>query len=314
MELQTSNTVMADTRGNTSQSINHVTASSHQTAHVQDETKDTIPSIAPEYRHIEQTKQMDGAMVLPEQPTHWPEWVRDPAFVCQRCSSLPGFIWSLFDSHLRELPIRSLPIETLANSQCKVCRLLGTTLSLYRPGNETSRLFYSGNFADDLPVHGAYTLTPRFNSHDHYKARIPIFHLVSSEKEVLENALPKLYPKEINYERIKSWIRECEAAPTLSPQTHQKCGRDVRHTLRSLKVIDCKTMHIIAAPPGCDYVTLSYVWGQSIGAGRPDESGVLPDLPLTIRDSIVVALSLGYMYIWIDRYVRIMLEATGLIG
>jgi hypothetical protein len=41
---------------------------------------------------------------------------------------------------------------------------------------------------------------------------------------------------------------------------------------------------------------------------------MLPDLPLTIRDSIAVALSLGYMYIWIDRYVRIMLEAAGLIG
>lgn len=95
----------------------------------------------------------------------------------------------------------------------------------------------------------------------------------------------------------------------------------------SITVIDCTTRCLVQLPPTEDYVTLSYVWGQAsdeIRRGtsrRPDSflgslrrsamkrksevSNGTPlalQLPLTIEDSISVCKSLGYRYLWVDRY------------
>jgi hypothetical protein len=94
-----------------------------------------------------------------------------------------------------------------------------------------------------------------------------------------------------------------------------------------LRVIDCKTRHLVPLPLEEEYVTLSYVWGQASGQirrhtpRRPDsllgslrlaepnaintESNGLPlpsELPLTIEDSIRVCEALHYRYLWVDRY------------
>jgi hypothetical protein len=270
---------------------------------------DTI-SARPTIKSIEDAVQIDRGLTVPRNPANGPDWVLDPEFTCKRCSNLLGVVGAS-DNSLQELPVRPLAIETLARSQCKVCRLLGITCLSYRAGSETYRLFCSGNYADDCPVFGTYSLTPRFASHDLYKDRIPIFHLVPSEPKILQDALPKLYPKRVDYERVKSWIHECESALMRNPSSHQKCERKLRDTLQSFRVIDCRSMCVITAPAGCDYVALSYVWGQCTRASRPDGSGLLNDLPLTIQDSIAVALSLGYLYIWIDRYVSNILPSWG---
>lgn len=64
--------------------------------------------------------------------------------------------------------------------------------------------------------------------------------------------------------------------------------------------MDCRARRIVAALD-LSHVTLSYVWGSIAHVeGYNDQ---LPDvLPSIIEDSISVTLSLGYEYLWIDRY------------
>lgn len=66
-----------------------------------------------------------------------------------------------------------------------------------------------------------------------------------------------------------------------------------------MKVIDCMKRKIVDAPPDCDYIALSYVWGANQACPSPKEK-----LPQTIEDSITTVLHLGYRYLWVDRYVR----------
>jgi hypothetical protein len=80
----------------------------------------------------------------------------------------------------------------------------------------------------------------------------------------------------------------CEHSHTCVPESQDR--------LRGLKVLDCLTKDVVPAPPGCRYVALSYVWG-----GR---TGIDPaQISRTVADSCVVALELGYPFLWVDRYV-----------
>jgi hypothetical protein len=50
------------------------------------------------------------------------------------------------------------------------------------------------------------------------------------------------------------------------------------------------------------YVCLSYVWGAKETV-HESASGVLPEtLPLTVSDAITVTLSVGFRFLWCDRY------------
>ncbi|KAI7787390.1 hypothetical protein LA080_016465 [Diaporthe eres] len=66
-------------------------------------------------------------------------------------------------------------------------------------------------------------------------------------------------------------------------------------------VIDCETRTLVLWPSGAPYVTLSYVWGMG-PAEAPVGEALPKTLPKLIEDTIVVALGLGYQYLWIDRY------------
>ncbi|KAJ4989084.1 tol protein [Stagonosporopsis vannaccii] len=63
-------------------------------------------------------------------------------------------------------------------------------------------------------------------------------------------------------------------------------------------------MRVVSAPPGCKFVALSYVWGESISSGS-EPGGSLPSwqlLPRTIQQCIQVTRDLDYRFLWIDRY------------
>ncbi|KAF2732087.1 HET-domain-containing protein, partial [Polyplosphaeria fusca] len=79
------------------------------------------------------------------------------------------------------------------------------------------------------------------------------------------------------------------------------CTQETTSVLSGLQVIDCTTRQLVGAPSTCEYVTLSYVWGQ-IPAGNLVSSTLPDDLPNTVRDSIQAVLCLGYRYLWIDRF------------
>lgn len=126
---------------------------------------------------------------------------------------------------------------------------------------------------------------------------IPHFITTGLAKGDAQVVLRHLYPSTIDTHLVRRWIGECEA-------NHAGiCKLQDSPPLRNLKVIDCRERKVIAAPENCDYVALSYVWGST---GAEDAGSYVLHgsvLPPTIEDSIKFTLSLGYQYLWIDRYV-----------
>jgi hypothetical protein len=99
-----------------------------------------------------------------------------------------------------------------------------------------------------------------------------------------------------------------------------RCMDDHAETCRSLhttdafhpglRVIDVKKRCILDAPVDCEYVALSYVWGsakqllnEEETSDRLEMEGGLDDshedIPLTIRDAMLLCGSIGFQYIWI---------------
>lgn len=81
----------------------------------------------------------------------------------------------------------------------------------------------------------------------------------------------------------------------------------------SARVIDCQTRRIVRLTKGQKYLALSYVWGdyhkkrakKNLTAYQKAASSTfqLPArLPATIEDALELSLSLGYRYLWVDRY------------
>ena len=116
----------------------------------------------------------------------------------------------------------------------------------------------------------------------------------------------RLLPDRIDYDLLQGWYQFCA-------QHHRKtCVINSKNYPEKLKVIDCRTKEIVAAPPSCSYVALSYVWGQqqSTTLSAPNspcrsiEPSILsPDTtPTVIRDAMTVTLKFGWQYLWVDRY------------
>ena len=105
-------------------------------------------------------------------------------------------------------------------------------------------------------------------------------------------------PNQLPYERLKSWIHQCETQHT------KTCNTSTLLTVTSFKLIQCTTRLIVPSSPTCQYVTLSYVWGPSNSSdGNGFSCNQLPmNLPKTIEDAITVTMELGFEYLWIDRY------------
>lgn len=108
---------------------------------------------------------------------------------------------------------------------------------------------------------------------------------------------------QINYETLRSWIRGCT--------THDIFQIAPESPPNGMRVIRCDgTPSIVNAPEPCDYVALSYVWGNSQASGCCVGDILASDIPQTIKDSIEVTLQLGYQYLWVDRYVRRLTSKT----
>lgn len=94
---------------------------------------------------------------------------------------------------------------------------------------------------------------------------------------------------------VSQWIQHCNRG-----HTHPDCNPVPALSVAEFTVVDCETRTLQIWPRGARYVTLSYVWGMDPAEAPVD--GALPEtLPELIQDAIVVALRLGYRYLWIDR-------------
>jgi hypothetical protein len=98
------------------------------------------------------------------------------------------------------------------------------------------------------------------------------------------------HPK-VDFDMFRRWNEGC--------QQHDECLPDEVGNLERLKLIDCETRTVQAAPDKCCFVALSYLWGpQQDFAPQP-----LPaEQTRTIEDAITVTLRLGFRYLWVDRY------------
>lgn len=104
----------------------------------------------------------------------------------------------------------------------------------------------------------------------------------------------QIMPSSIDFNIVKTWISQ---AMSHSPSRVQHQS-DLPERL-----IDCHTGKIVTAE-GRPYVTLSYVWGNTmIDFDSVDLGGTLPaSMPATVTDAIQATTKLGYRYLWVDKY------------
>ena len=104
----------------------------------------------------------------------------------------------------------------------------------------------------------------------------------------------KVDPQTPNYGIIKEWFRRCDALH------HITCKPLVSEGLKKIKLVDVETRQIVMYPSyGCDYIAVSYIWG---GVVQPSYKlgDILPTIPATLEDAMVVTRLLGKRYLWAD--------------
>ncbi|KAI1417467.1 HET-domain-containing protein, partial [Hypoxylon sp. FL1857] len=107
-----------------------------------------------------------------------------------------------------------------------------------------------------------------------------------------------------NTQQTLDWILECN-------NHNQTSCRPLRRPTHYQYVVDCHKLSVVAAEKSYQYVALSYVWGSSSSemaaySLHPDEDSktllLSKKLPLVVTDAIAVTKSLGFRYLWIDKF------------
>jgi len=112
--------------------------------------------------------------------------------------------------------------------------------------------------------------------------------------------VPQAVPISFNTHIVKSWLSYCKKNHTAL------CGQ-INSPVPGLRVIDCATLSVRAAEEGDAYLALSYVWGTSTSDNdrvrSVDNMVLLPEiLSSIISDAITVTKSLGFQYLWVDKF------------
>ena len=114
----------------------------------------------------------------------------------------------------------------------------------------------------------------------------------------------------VDYRPIRDWMVHCDGEPT---HKHCKVAQMQWQQLPGVefKVIDIKRKCIVKAPPQCSFIALTYVWGKVQQPKLTEKTAPLlmreggletiwSQIPMTIRDAIVVSQELGERYLWVD--------------
>lgn len=216
--------------------------------------------------------------------------------VCSGCRSV-GWMTLLHDmeqtdSGCYKLKASSIPLK---NSSCRLCQFFG---KIWDPS-------YSGELASepmDTDPTPAFEIRPsaEFGTGPIFSLSLRGYYsgcMGLIRPGHLDESAPRiLNPESIDYQILRGWLSACKKCH------HLTCTAPMRTIgLASvLKVIDCWSGDVIPAPRACQFVALSYVWGESASIEEIDASARFPP---TIEDSIVVTKKIGYRYLWIDRYV-----------
>lgn len=92
----------------------------------------------------------------------------------------------------------------------------------------------------------------------------------------------------VDYNLVRSWLEEC------SEHYLKECSVIRSKNLWGFSLIHCRSQKVVPAPPGCSYVALSYVWGDSQEPVRLGDDEIFPR---TVSDSMTVTLALGFEYL-----------------
>lgn len=185
----------------------------------------------------------------------------------------------------------------LSTSTCWVCRLL----SVIKPST------YDGHecmvFADVGPwVYTRLRVTlrddvvdskPRDSSMVRRKEHYPCLTIIGSHDDH-DLISTEIQPDSIDsrcYDDLKSFMRDCI-------QNHGPTCRPISKSSRvpGLKLIEISSGKVVDAADQCEYLALSYVWGECQYSDDPKKA------PRVIQDTFSVAEKLGLDYVWIDKY------------
>ena len=211
---------------------------------------------------------------------------------CERCSAIPWEEWYRSIHSKVELTESA---EQLQSSPCPICRVIGLGMVDFdRPESSRrpiTRLAGSGHF-----MRVGY-------GNVSWHSNLRLYH--KDDEDFVQFC--RVHPKRVDFAHAKRWIRACLS-------THGECKASLGSALHDLKVLDCYDRIVVSAPEHCEYVALSYVWGKAGLEDAPDLSRIPDILPRTVEDSIKATIMLGYRYLWIDRYVCLLMKILRIIA
>lgn len=115
--------------------------------------------------------------------------------------------------------------------------------------------------------------------------------------------------KPLDWSLVKRWLKTC----TQGALRDHDCEPPILHVPpNEFRVIDVANERVIRAPSRCEYITLSYVWGETDAEDLQARTENVQQLsyvrslsnfrlPRTIKDAMVVCRMLGKSYLWVDR-------------
>jgi hypothetical protein len=232
--------------------------------------------------------------------------------VCDLCSERAATLLRDEDKLWHDLMLisRHGPVETMTCPLCRISRNFESLKgALTEELIEELHLGYDPEWAQSF--HREDALLPTYGFSNGSQTEV----LLQQHTWVSQWAKPSILISRESYERTKARLEPMfpqEAALSLAKGWIETCGLQhealclpsYQSTLRDLRVIDCENRKIVAAPPQCKFVALSYVWGDT--TTQYDSDNGLEDwqnLPLLVQQSVQVTYDLGYRYLWIDRYV-----------
>ncbi|KAI1340598.1 heterokaryon incompatibility protein-domain-containing protein [Xylariaceae sp. FL0016] len=228
--------------------------------------------------------QPDKSIRQPAPPSRSSRFMDPAKRICFRCSSLDI---NQFVQRLKSLEMNTSEFaifEDRWDHKCEMCSFFWDWL---RPASPY-HVMYAQKDGDQFPK--------KLCRSRGYVESVDVY--CKNAKIGVETRPTLRYMKEtatrIDWETVKNCLRFCE-------ENHPECKG--QNSTQPLLVIDCLTEDLIRLPhPGDNYVTLSYVWGNSSAIGSQQQKYLLTNAPRLIKDAIVIVKSLGLRYLWVDRY------------
>ncbi|KAK1758101.1 heterokaryon incompatibility protein-domain-containing protein [Echria macrotheca] len=187
--------------------------------------------------------------------------------------------------------------DELRASTCKACRAIATIKPNSLDGQDcvlTSAFLplsaASTRVRHELCVTVAVGSPPSTKIKNMEHGCLAVLPTADIGSESVTSGAQRVHPHVTSLDYVKKLVSVCE-------QHHiETCRPPERSSQLGIFLIDCATRAVIPAPEDCEYLALSYVWGNSATYATCDT------FPPAVSDAMKVTTDLGYRYLWVDRY------------